>query len=438
MLENRVFKLNNKDIQSGKIVYWMSREQRIIDNYALLYAQLIAIERKAPLKVIFCLSKNFLGTSIRKYAFMLSSMKELINEFEKLNIEFSILLGNPIEEIIKANEIEGFGALICDFDPLKIKQNWFKKTAENINCAMYEVDSHNIVPTRIASNKQEWAAYTIRPKINRLLAEYLIEYPKVIRHPFDFKSQSSGIDINEINDKFLIDNKFCSDFPSTVNFVPGRNGAIKALNSFIEEKLNGYGELRNDIKLNFQSDLSPYLHFGLIASNEVAREISKATANDNSKSAFLEELIIRKELADNFCFYNDNYDNINCAPNWAKETLNKHRTEQREIVYSLEQLESANTDDKIWNYAQTQALESGKIHGYLRMYWAKKLLEWTDSPETAFNYCVYLNDKYSIDGADPNGYAGIAWSIAGVHDRAWGERAIYGKLRYMSGKKLII
>jgi len=204
------------------------------------------------------------------------------------------------------------------------------------------------------------------------------------------------------------------------------------LASFIEDKLFLYAEGRNDPVRDGQSNLSPYLHFGQLSAQRIAREVRKADIQEEAKSSFLEELIIRRELADNFCFYNAGYDNFAGFPAWAKLTLDQHRNDPRQYLYSTGQLERAETHDDLWNAAQKEMVKRGKMHGYLRMYWAKKILEWTPAPEAALATAIYLNDRYELDGRDPNGYAGIAWSIGGVHDRAWNERSIFGKIRYMS------
>ena len=180
------------------------------------------------------------------------------------------------------------------------------------------------------------------------------------------------------------------------------------------------------------SDLSPYLHFGQIAPQRVAREIQQADAPPEAKQAFLEELIVRRELSDNFCWYNPDYDKFSGFPEWAQKTLDQHRDDRREYLYSLEEFEQGRTHDALWNAAQLEMVLRGKMHGYLRMYWAKKILEWTASPEEALEIAIYLNDRYELDGRDPNGYVGVAWSIGGVHDRAWGERPVFGKIRYMN------
>lgn len=435
MQKSRIYKLNNIDVIGAPIVYWLSREQRAEDNWGLLYAQNLALELKSPLAVVFCLSPNYGGASIRKYSLMIDSLKETSASLKSHNIPFFTLIGSPTSEIPKMLAKLGAGALVCDFDPIKLKQEWFNSVTMSVNCACFEADSHNIVPARITSPKLEWAAYTIRPKINKALSIYLEEIPRLLRHPFDLFSDArfSHIDIHQIDDRFLIDNKFCAAYPQKISSIKvGAKAAEENLKYFIENNLNKYDLQRNWFKEDFQSGLSPYLHFGIISPQRVALEVLSSDAREEAKTAFLEELIIRRELADNFCFYNPNYDNINCAPDWAKQSLEAHKNDKREVLYSLEKLENAETHDDIWNIAQRQALEKGKPHGYLRMYWAKKLLEWSETPEKAYRRAVYLNDKYCIDGLDPNGYAGVAWSIAGVHDRAWGERNIYGKIRYMS------
>ena len=196
--------------------------------------------------------------------------------------------------------------------------------------------------------------------------------------------------------------------------------------------MDGYSTLRNDPNESGQSNLSPYLHFGQLSAQRVAIEVMKSPASDEDKSAFLEELIVRRELSDNFCFYNPHYDATEGFPNWAKETHRIHSDDKREHTYALKEFEQGKTHDPLWNAAQMELVITGKMHGYMRMYWAKKILEWTSNPEEAMRFSIYLNDKYSLDGRDPNGYAGIAWSIGGVHDRAWGERSVFGKIRYMN------
>jgi deoxyribodipyrimidine photo-lyase len=220
--------------------------------------------------------------------------------------------------------------------------------------------------------------------------------------------------------------------PEVTWIAPGEREGQKALKNFVRRSLSLYGEKRNDPGQQGQSHLSPYLHFGQVSAQRVALEVLKSDAGREAKESFLEELIVRRELADNFCFYNPLYDRFEGFPQWAKKTLNEHRNDSRRYLYSSKVFEQGGTHDDLWNAAQREMVKRGKMHGYMRMYWAKKILEWTESPEKALAIAIYLNDRYELDGRDPNGYAGISWSIGGVHDRAWTEREIFGKVRFMS------
>jgi len=215
---------------------------------------------------------------------------------------------------------------------------------------------------------------------------------------------------------------------------PGERAAKKMLDEFISNRLKDYDTYRNDPNKKGQSDLSSYLHFGQLSAQHVALEVRNAKIEEKEKNAFLEELIVRRELADNFCFYNQYYNDFEGFPDWARKTLNDHRKDKREYIYPADVFEQAGTHDELWNAAQIEMNRTGKMHGYMRMYWAKKILEWTKNPEEAIKTSIYLNDKYELDGRDPNGYTGIAWSIGGVHDRPWFERPVFGKIRYMSSR----
>ncbi|MFW9805556.1 MAG: deoxyribodipyrimidine photolyase, partial [Candidatus Thorarchaeota archaeon] len=214
-----------------------------------------------------------------------------------------------------------------------------------------------------------------------------------------------------------------------IRFQGGTKAARETLEKFIRFDLDVFGTQRNDPSNDRLSNMSPYLHFGQISPIEIAIEVLKT--NSPGSESYLEELIVRRELSMNFVFFNSNYDNIECLPKWAKETLDLHALDPREYVYSYSELERAETHDPYWNAAQKEMTRFGKMHGYMRMYWGKKILEWTDSPEEAYTICITLNDKYELDGRNPNGYAGVAWCF-GKHDRAWKEREIFGKVRYMN------
>jgi deoxyribodipyrimidine photo-lyase len=412
----------------GPVVYWMSRDQRISDNWALLYAQEVALKMDAHLAVVFCLVPGFLNATMRQYSFMMGGLKEVEKGLSMLNMPFFLLQGQPENEIPSFVTKWGISALITDFDPLRIKRQWKEALARALKIPFYEVDAHNIVPCWVASPKQEYGAYTIRPKINRLISDYLEDFPEVKKHSVPWKSGQEKVNWDAIERSLSAD--------SSVNVVgwrkPGEEAAQSALHGFVDEKLVGYDRDRNDPNKVGQSNLSPYLHFGHISAQRIALNVIKEKASGESRDAFLEELIVRRELSDNFCFYNDHYDSVEGFPEWAKKTLDQHMKDKRPYLYSLEDFEGARTHDDLWNAAQMEMVKRGKMHGYMRMYWAKKILEWTRSPKEAMKIAIYLNDRFELDGRDPNGYAGIAWSIGGVHDRAWNERNVFGKIRYMS------
>ena len=428
IIPSRILQVKEGKDTGGPVVYWMTREQRVTDNWALLQAQSLAVEHKRPLVVVFCLVPDYPGANIRHYGFMLKGLQEVEKNLLKLNIHFGLLFGNPPESLpgylakIKA------AFLVTDFDPLRIKRSWQQDVAAGIEGSMYVVDGHNIVPCWHASPKQEYGAYTLRPKLKKLLPDFLDEFPVMTPHPVNCKkSYMRPVDWHKAY-------SYVTD--QTVQEVdwllPGEMAAHNAALKFTENDLQFYDQKRNDPNLDGQSNLSPYLHFGHIAPQRLALIVSTAEVAKELKEPFLEELIVRRELADNFCHFNKNYDRIEGFPEWARKTLDAHRLDKREYIYTLEIFEQGLTHDKLWNAAQLQMVDKGKMHGYLRMYWAKKILEWSASPEQALATAIYLNDKYELDGRDPNGYAGIAWSIGGVHDRAWKERSVFGKVRYMS------
>ncbi|KAB2869535.1 MAG: deoxyribodipyrimidine photo-lyase [Bacteroidales bacterium] len=423
----RVRELNANDKRVGPVVYWMSRDQRVNDNWALIYAIEKAYEYKTSLSVVFTLAPSFPNANLRHYDFMLKGLVKVEEKLMNLGISFDLLLGFPeqtLPEYIKLNKIK---LLVSDFDPLLIKREWKNKINNCIDIPHHEVDTHNIVPCWHASNKLEFGAYTLRPKIKKYLTSFLDDFPS-ISPTTTFSQKQNQSNFNEILEWLNPD--------STVKPIDwiysGEDEASKTLNIFLSEKLSNYSTKRNDPNVDGQSNLSVYLHYGQISAQRIAIEVLRTNAPQEDKDAFLEELIVRRELSDNFCLYNPEYVTTKGFHRWAKETHEEHRRDEREYLYTLEQLENAKTHDNLWNAAQNEMVKTGKMHGFMRMYWAKKILEWTNSPEEAMNWAIYLNDKYSIDGRDPNGYAGIAWSIGGTHDRAWAERPIFGKIRYMN------
>jgi len=428
MINEKRIRLLRKGVETtGPVIYWMSRDQRVHDNWALLFAQKLALEKKRNLVVTFSLVPEFLNATARQYDFMLKGLMEAEKELKRHNIPFIILMGGPSEAIPKFIKEYKASTLVSDFDPLKMKRRWKNEIAKKIKIPFYEVDAHNIVPCFYVSQKQEFGAYTIRPKIHKNLPGFLDDFPKLKKMKNDTSFFSNKIDWKEVHSFLKVDKEV-----KPVDWIkPGEKAAHRNLKDFIENKFDKYSELRNDPNEDVLSNLSPYLHFGHISAQRVALIVS-GSGNHPSAEAFLEELIVRRELSDNFCYYNSDYDSFKGFPDWAKKTLNAHKKDEREFIYALKKFEEANTHEDLWNAAQRELVITGKMHGYMRMYWAKKILEWSKSPEEALKISIYLNDKYELDGRDPNGYTGCAWAIGGVHDRAWAERPIYGKIRYMN------
>jgi len=425
---SRVRTLRPGEPAAGPVVYWMSRDQRVRDNWALLHAQDLALANRSPLAVVFCLVPEFLGATARHYGFMLKSLEEVERDLAAKGIPFFLLLGEPHRSLPPFLKKNAASQLVTDFDPLKIKHAWKDGVARAIRIPFHEVDAHNIVPCWIASPKMEYGAYTLRPKLQRILPTFLTDIPSLAKHPHSWKGRVSRTNWKAVRKGLALDSTV-----GEVNWVkPGERAAQRLLKRFIAGKLDRYNDDRNDPNRDGQSNLSPYLHFGQLSAQRVALAALRADVRETPREAFLEELIVRRELSDNFCLYGPDYDNTKGFPAWAQKTLTQHGKDKREYLYTDRDLEEARTHDDLWNAAQREMVMRGKMHGYMRMYWAKKILEWTRSPAAAMKIAIYLNDKYQLDGRDPNGYAGIAWSIGGVHDRPWGERRVFGMVRFMS------
>ncbi|NIP43107.1 MAG: deoxyribodipyrimidine photo-lyase [candidate division Zixibacteria bacterium] len=426
--DRRIRVLAKGDYEKGPIIYWMSRDQRVDDNWALLFARQLAVEYKAPLAVAFCMVPEYLDATMRHYGFMMRGLQEVENNLRKKNIPFFLLLGEPKEALTEFLEKQKAGALITDFNPLKINRKWYGDIAERIKIPFYQVDAHNIIPAWEVSDKAEYSAYLFRKRVDEMLDDFLVEFPNLKKHKFGWDGRTPKVDWEKARKSLKVDTKV----GEVDGIRPGYTAGMDQFEEFINKRLTNYTNKRNDPTEDYQSGLSPYLHFGQISAQRVVLETLKASPGSKSQESFFNEVIIWRELADNYCFYNYNYDNIDGFPNWARQTLDEHRNDFREYMYSPEQFENAETHDELWNAAQMEMVKTGKMHGYMRMYWAKKILEWTPAPEQAQDIAIYLNDRYELDGRDPNGYAGIAWSIGGVHDRPWFEREIFGKIRFMS------
>ncbi len=416
------------------VLYLMQSSQRISYNFALKKAIEISNTIKKPLIVLFVITK-FPNANASHYKFMIEGLKEASKELRERKIKFSVKINEDIfDEFIKYEKHCDY--IVLDKGYLKFHKLLYNRIFNHCEKnKVVQIEDNVVIPVEEASNKEEYSAATFRRKISSKIDERVLDF-----YLEDIKINSLNIQFDgEIDlEKTTFEDimkklKLKEDKVINYNFKGGYSNSLKNLKDFLENKIKYYEEKRNFPELDYQSNLSPYIHFGNISPLEILFHCMKQ--NYKSRDAFLEELIVRRELAVNFVYYNKNYDNIFCLNEWAYKTLKEHESDERKFIYSLEELENAKTHDVYWNAAQKEMISTGKMHGYMRMYWGKKIIEWTQKIEEAYNTAIYLNDKYELDGRDANGYTGIAWCF-GKHDRAWKERYIFGKIRYMNDKGL--
>lgn len=411
------------------VVYWMQRAQRAVDNPALTAAIDAANCLGKPVLVYFQLLPRAHHANQRHYQFLVEGLADIAAGLQERKIGL-VVRRYPDHGLLRICAEVRPCLVVSDENPLTEAERTKARIAEKIAVPFWTVDADVIVPSKLLT-KEHYAARTIRPKLHALLRQFLrnVENPQAMfpwRAPLQLLSPAPSLGLR---DDFPIDRRVA---PSGY-FHGGASVAQRTLERFLRNGLKGYATQRNKPDLDGTSQLSPYLHFGHVSVHKMVMAVNNADAPSEDRRAFLEELIVRRELAVNFVRFNRNYENFDACEPWADVSHRKHAQDQRPILYSEKQLESAEIHDPLWNAAQKQMVITGWMHGYLRMYWAKKILEWTESPQAAYQIAVRLNDRYELDGRDPNGYAGIAWAIVGKHDRAWGpERPVYGKVRYMS------
>ena len=416
------------------VVYWMQRAQRGVDNHAVDIAVEVANLLGLPLVVYFAGISNFPHANLRHYVFLNQGLKDIEEDLARRNIAF-VMRRSPHESYEKLLADVCAAFLIGDENPMREPERWRKELASRVRIPFWTVDADVIVPSKLIE-KAQYGAYTIRPRLYRLLPEFLHPHRNLCAE-YEWK-RPAGFHADSVHEDMT---RGWKELDRSVGPVAAWQGgtyaALRRLKHFTGTLLESYEANRNRPEMDGTSCLSPYLHFGHIGPVTIALAVEAAVkANPKLKSArdgYFNELIVWRELAVNFVRYTPNYDSPECAENWAKQTIAEHVRDEREHLYTLEQLENARTYDDLWNAGQMQMVRYGWMHNYVRMYWAKKILEWTPDVATAMKYCIHLNDKYFLDGRDPNGYAGIAWALLGKFDRAWGERAIFGKIRYMSG-----
>ncbi|HVO30196.1 MAG TPA: deoxyribodipyrimidine photo-lyase [bacterium] len=409
------------------VLYWMQRAQRAEDNAALDLAVRAGNELGLPVVAFLGPVPFFPNANRRHFAFLAQGVPDIAYGLERRGVGF-VFRPYPQHSLETLCEELRPALVIGDENPLREPERWRRVAAERLRVPLWTVDTEPVVPS-VLLEKEQYAARTIRPRIHRHLAAYLVEPARVrAHHPW---KPPRGLVRRDPREDWLAG--FPTENVPEVGWAKGGSTAAHAaLRAFLRDRLRGYAERRNRPDLDATSRLSPWLHFGHIAPLRVALEVAHADAPKADRDAFLEEHIVRRELSINFVRFNPRYDSLDGCERWARATLEKHRRDRRDPAYGERALENAATHDPIWNAAQRELVTTGYMHGFLRMYWAKQILFWSKTPEEAFAIAVRQNDRWLLDGRDPNGYAGIAWAIGGKHDRAWGERPVFGKIRSMT------
>lgn len=421
----RIHRLNGRPWAKGQyVLYWMQASQRAFWNPALEFAIDLANKRKLPVLVVFGLTPNYPEANLRHYAWMLEGLRETAQALRERKIGFVMRLGNPPD--IALGLAHQAAAIVTDRGYLRHQRAWRRYIAEKAPCPVIEVEGDTLVPVEMVYSRQAVSAAVLRHRIQLLVPQFLCPlHEQAPRIWADFAEPS----LDPASPEKILPLLKVDRTVKPVDFPSGTSAARKRLRLFIENALPRYAELRSDPRQDVTSGLSPYLHFGQISPVEIAWEVSRV--DGPGATAFLEELIVRRELAINFVWYNPDYNRWEGLPRWARQTLQAHVADPRPALYTLEELELAQTDDPIWNAAQSALVQTGRLHNYLRMYWGKRLLVWTARPEEALRIGLYLNNKYALDGRDPNSYAGVGWCL-GLHDRPFPERPIFGTVRPMT------
>jgi deoxyribodipyrimidine photo-lyase len=432
----RVHELNGAPVDpAGRyVLYWMQQAQRAACNHALELAVGLADGLGLPVVAGFGLTDAYPEANERHYAFMLEGLAETARALRGRGIRMVVRLGSP--EAVALALARDAALVVCDRGYLRHQRAWRRAVAAGAGKRVVEVETDLVVPLAAASQKHEVAARTLRPRIARRLDEFLQRLAEARpRRPANGLDLAGDLDPEDV-DGTLRRLRIDRSVGRVARFRGGHGEARARLKSFIAKRLPGYATGRNDPSRPKGSELSPYLHFGQIAPLEVAlaaRQAEHATAED--RTAFLEELIVRRQLSFNHMWHEPSYDDWGGLPAWARRTLDAHRRDPRPFLYDVATLEAAKTHDPYWNAAMREMRITGHMHGYMRMYWGKKILEWSASPEEGLQTALRLNNRWLLDGRDANSYAGCGWCF-GLHDRPWAERPIFGTVRYMSASGL--
>ncbi len=444
-INERAIALNDKPInrQGRYVLYWMQMYKRVEYNHALIWAVRQANELKMPLVVYEGLKYYYPWASDRLHTFILEGVEEKRREFERLGIRYAFYLQKDAEspKHTVARLAKDAALIVTDDYPCFIIPEHNRRIAERSRVAVHAVDSNGVIPMS-KFDKEEYAAYTIRPKIHKLLDNYLkpvafedVDVPGTeLDIGADLDTEVTAENVTELVAACDIDHSVLASSA----YRGGTESGRERLKKFVEEILPDYDRNRSKPDAHGSSRLSSYIHFGFLSPIEIALAVRDSDAPEEAKDAYLEELIVRRELSFNMTRHNPKYDSLAALPAWVHKTMREHIADEREYTYTLEQLESARTHDELWNAAQREMVTTGEMHNYIRMLWGKNVIAWSPSYEVAFETLVHLNNKYCLDGRDPNSYAGILWCF-GKHDRPWFERPVFGTIRYMAshstGKK---
>ena len=417
--------------------YWMQQAMRAEGNAALDYAIETANALKLPVVVSFGLtgwtSEPYPDANARHYVFLLQGLAEVERTLRQRGVGFTLRKGAPPDVTLAV--AEEAAVLICDRGYLNPQRDWQDKVLARVACRVVMIETDAVVPIAVASAKHEFAARTLRPKVYRAWDEYLTAAPeprpKVKADRLGFTSE---IDLSDPA-KAVAAMKIDHSVGAVARFAGGLAAARRNLDAFLNKGFQGYAEKRGEPSERAVSHLSPYLHFGMIGPVEIALKAREARTDHEDRASFLEELVVRRELAQNHCHYERRYATFASVPDWAKKTLAEQAGDERPYLYSRAELSESRTHDRYWNAAMTEMRETGYMHNRLRMYWGKKIVEWQPSPEEAFDTALWLNNRYFVDGRDANSFTNVGW-LFGLHDRPWGRRPVFGTVRYMSENSL--
>ncbi len=432
--EERIKQLNDQPLnEDGKyVIYWMQESMRAHENPALEYAIRWANELDQPCVVAFTLIDDFPEANLRHYKFLIEGLKEVADRCAERNLKFLLLHGPRAQRIAKFVDDNAVTAVVTDRAYTRHERKWRTDAAEKLDVPLMQVEGNLIVPVETASDKREYAARTIRKKIMERVDAFSAETTETEPgHGSKHLHLDSDLDFSSVDD-VLDQLKIDRDVKPVAEFTGGTSAARRRLTSFLRTDLEGYADGRLEPAADATSHLSPYLHFGHISPCEVYRKVKESSAPQSDREGFIEELVVRRELATNFVYYTpDAYDSLDALPDWAKKTMAEHTDDDRPDHYTREQLENGETGDDAWNAAMREMRERGFLPNYLRMYWGKQIILWTNTYAYAYATTLYLNNKYFMDGRDPNSFTNVLW-LFGLHDRAWTERAVFGKLRTLT------